>query len=130
MVDSAPIDPNHQLRWAIEHLPSPAADGAAETRVSAPALTAAGAGEAPEISVAFRRSRRELEGAAVEGWEYEGPVVLDAHDTSVESGYPGTRSWLVGKLGPYCLDLEVLREDGASAVVRAFATTRDILDLR
>jgi hypothetical protein len=130
MVESAPIDPNHQLRWAIEHLPSPAAAGGAEARVGAPALTAAGLGEAPEISVAFRRSHREVEGANVDGWEFEGAVVLDARDTSVESGYPGTRSWLVGKLGPYCLDLEVLREDGASAVVRAFATTRDILDRR
>ncbi|MEJ7727798.1 MAG: hypothetical protein WKG00_01140 [Polyangiaceae bacterium] len=128
MVESAPIDPNHQLRWAIEHLPSPAAGDAPEARVSAPALTRAGAGEAPEISVAFRRSRREVEGASMEGWEFEGAVLLDARDTSVESGYPGTRSWLVGKLGPYCLDLEVLREDGASALVRAFATTRDILD--
>jgi hypothetical protein len=119
------IDPNHQLRWAIEHLPSPAADGAPETRVSAPALAAE---QAAEISIAFRRSSREVEGSSVAGWEFEGAVIVDASDTSVESGYPGTRSWLVGKLGPYCLDLEVLRDDGASAVVRAFATTRDILD--
>lgn len=125
MEASAPVDPNHQLRWAMEHLPSPGASN--DVRVAAPALAADGS-TTGEIHIAFRRSSRDVEGRRVEGWEFEGPVVVDATDTSVESGYPGTRSWLTGKLGPYCLDLEVLREDGASAVVRAFATTRDILD--
>ena len=122
MADPAPLDPNHQLRWAIEHLPSPTAD-ASVTRVSAPSITGG-----PDVSVEFRRASRQHRGVVVEGWLYEGPVVVDTGDASVEAGFPGVDSWITGKLGPYCLHLEIVRAADRVAQIRAFATTREALD--
>jgi len=118
------LDPNHQLRWAIEHLPSPAASKDEVAKVEVPSLEAA----SPErILVEFRRASRPIEGRNVEGWVFEGPVTIAATDLSVEAGFPGVESWVRGKLGPLCLELKVGEPVSNVALVRAFATTKDQL---
>ena len=119
----SPLDPNHQVRWAIEHLPSPAATADPIALVTAPSL-----GGGPDVVVEFKRAAREHRGVVVDGWLYEGPVSIETTDASVEAGFPGVESWVRGKLGPYCLHIEIVRAADQMAEIRAFATTRDALD--
>jgi hypothetical protein len=128
-MNQAPLDPNHQVRWAIEHLPSAAGSTEEIARVPAPALGGARTGEpSGEVTVEFRRGAREHRGVQLQGWVFEGPVTIDATDQSVDAGFPGIDAWVIGKLGPYCLHVDVLESSAGSARVRAFAVTRDALD--
>jgi hypothetical protein len=117
------LDPNKQLRWAIEHLPSPTASKEQIARVEAPSEDAGGS----PVVVEFRRATRTHEGRAIEGWVFEGPITIAATDLSVEAGFPGVESWVRGKLGPFCVELKVGEPVGTMALARVFATTKDQL---
>src|SRR5262245_18627986 len=90
------LDPNHQLRWAIEHLPSPTASSDRVARVEAPSVQP---DDPEQVVVEFKRATREVEGRSVEGWVFEGPVSIQSSDLSVDAGFPGVESWIRGKLG-------------------------------
>jgi hypothetical protein len=116
------LDPNRQLRWALEHLPDPSTTSG-PIEVTAPSL------DSDElVRVPLARARRQHEGREVDGWLYEGLVSIEAGDLDVSSGYPGTEAFLRGALGPYCLSVEVLEDRGHTARVRIFGTTREQLD--
>ena len=115
------LDPNQQLRWAIEHLPSPTASTEQIARVEAPSK------DGTPVVVEFRRATRTHEGRAIEGWVFEGPITIGATDLSVEAGFPGVESWVKGKLGPFCIELKVGEPVGNMALARVFATTKDHL---
>jgi len=118
-----PLEPNHQLRWALQDLPTPAKD-AREVTAHVPALDA----EAPEIAIVLSRTERRHANRLVPGWLYEGDVRVPARDESIEGGFPGIEAWLRAELGPYCLEIEVLDRRPGSARVRIFATSRAELD--
>lgn len=118
------LDPNLQLRWAIEHLPRASETTDAAVSVEAPSLE--GPSEAT-VRVPFVRAARDRGGRRVDGWAFEGDVRIAATDLDVSSGFPGVHAWVLGKLGPCCLELDASEPAGGVAHVRLFATTSDQL---
>jgi hypothetical protein len=115
------LEPNHQLRWALQELPTPGAESEITARV--PAVD-----DGAEIAIVLRRGERTHAGVRVAGWVYEGELRIPETDQSAAGGFPGIEAWLRGQLGPYCLDLEVLEQKVGIARVRVFATSRAALD--
>src|SRR5437867_400069 len=98
-----PLEPNHQLRWALQQLPTPT-DAATQVRVLAPALEEG----APDIEIVLARAELTHAGQRVAGWLYEGEVRVPEGDQRAEAGSPGLAAWLCAELGPYCLELDIL----------------------